>query len=123
MNKYKPAPDNNLTGRWPRRNSMGSRRGKRDKQLKIKHIARQAEERIRIAENKIESLARFPSENPNPVLRVNPEGIILYANKACNKLSGFSTIPPITDFRMISWLCCQPVPDCRYVSLIGDRVK
>jgi PAS domain S-box-containing protein len=33
-------------------------------------------------EEKIESLARFPAENPNPVLRLNREGIILYANNA-----------------------------------------
>ena len=33
-------------------------------------------------EDEIKSLARFPSENPNPVLRMNREGIILYANHA-----------------------------------------
>ncbi len=30
----------------------------------------------------IESLARFPSENPNPVLRISPDGELLYANKS-----------------------------------------
>lgn len=34
------------------------------------------------AEEAIQSLARFPSENPNPVLRINQEGLILYANDA-----------------------------------------
>jgi PAS domain S-box-containing protein len=34
------------------------------------------------AEAEIRSLARFPSENPYPVLRVNGDGIILYANAA-----------------------------------------
>jgi len=34
------------------------------------------------AEKEIESLAKFPSENPNPVLRVAKDGTILYANKA-----------------------------------------
>jgi PAS domain S-box-containing protein len=33
-------------------------------------------------EEEIKNLARFPSENPNPVLRLNREGIILYANDA-----------------------------------------
>ena len=38
------------------------------------------------AEEKAESLARFPEENPNPVMRLNSEGMILYANKPGRKL-------------------------------------
>jgi PAS domain S-box-containing protein len=34
------------------------------------------------AEETIHNLARFPSENPNPVLRVARDGNVLYANKA-----------------------------------------
>jgi len=44
--------------------------------------ARDITEQIR-AQQEIESLARFPAENPNPVLRVKLDGQILYANKAC----------------------------------------
>jgi len=33
-------------------------------------------------EEEIKSLAKFPSENPNPVLRIDQEGILLYANQA-----------------------------------------
>ena len=44
--------------------------------------ARDITEQIQ-AQQEIESLARFPAENPNPVLRVKPEGQIIYANKAC----------------------------------------
>jgi PAS domain S-box-containing protein len=33
-------------------------------------------------EDEIRALAKFPSENPNPILRVSPEGMVLYANKA-----------------------------------------
>jgi PAS domain S-box-containing protein len=38
------------------------------------------------AEAEIESLARFPSENPNPVLRVARDGTILYANRGSQPL-------------------------------------
>ena len=34
------------------------------------------------AEQEIDSLARFPAENPNPVLRLRQDGVILYANEA-----------------------------------------
>jgi len=34
------------------------------------------------AEEKVQTLARFPSENPNPVLRLDSDGRILYANAA-----------------------------------------
>ncbi len=44
-------------------------------------IDRDITERKR-AEEEIRSLARFPSENPNPVLRVDHDGRILYANEA-----------------------------------------
>ena len=33
-------------------------------------------------EEQIENLARFPSENPNPVLRIAKDGVLLYANDA-----------------------------------------
>jgi PAS domain S-box-containing protein len=38
------------------------------------------------AEEQIASLARFPEENPNPVLRINREGKLLYANGASRRL-------------------------------------
>lgn len=38
------------------------------------------------AEAEIRNLARFPAENPNPVLRLDHEGIILYANEASQVL-------------------------------------
>ncbi|MGA2298976.1 MAG: PAS domain S-box protein, partial [FCB group bacterium] len=40
----------------------------------------------KLAEAEIEQLAKFPSENPNPVLRFSKEGILLYANEASNAL-------------------------------------
>ncbi|MFZ7138281.1 MAG: PAS domain S-box protein [archaeon] len=38
------------------------------------------------AENEIQGLAKFPSENPAPVLRIAEDGSILYANKATKTL-------------------------------------
>lgn len=38
------------------------------------------------AEKTIRQLARFPAENPFPVIRLNKEGVILYANKASTPL-------------------------------------
>jgi PAS domain S-box-containing protein len=37
------------------------------------------------AEEMIRNLARFPSENPDPILRCDLNGILLYANEACHK--------------------------------------
>ena len=48
-------------------------------------IARDITERKR-AEAEIEALARFPAENPNPVLRVEERGAIIYANPASESL-------------------------------------
>ena len=38
------------------------------------------------AEEAIENLARFPSENPNPVLRIAKDGVILYVNESAKSL-------------------------------------
>ncbi|MFI5338403.1 MAG: PAS domain S-box protein [Candidatus Methylomirabilales bacterium] len=38
------------------------------------------------AEEEIRSVAKFPAENPEPVLRLNQDGIILYANEASQAL-------------------------------------
>ena len=37
------------------------------------------------AEQEIKSLSKFPSENPNPVLRIDHKGQMLYSNQACKK--------------------------------------
>ncbi len=41
-----------------------------------------------LATQEIADLARFPSENPNPVLRVMPDGTLLYANEAARAVKG-----------------------------------
>src|SRR5664279_1801447 len=40
------------------------------------------------SEQEIVSLAKFPSENPNPVLRLSRDGIVMYANSASSVLLG-----------------------------------
>ncbi|HBA82816.1 MAG TPA: hypothetical protein DCZ95_01860 [Verrucomicrobia bacterium] len=35
-------------------------------------------------EDQIQSLARFPSEDPSPVMRIDDKGFLLYANSACH---------------------------------------
>jgi PAS domain S-box-containing protein len=37
----------------------------------------------RLAEKQIQILSRFPTENPNPVMRMMPDGDLLFANNAC----------------------------------------
>ena len=41
-----------------------------------------------LANQEVADLARFPSENPNPVLRVMPDGTVLYANDAAIAVNG-----------------------------------
>lgn len=38
------------------------------------------------AEEQIEGLSKFPSENPNPVMRIAKDGVLLYANSASESL-------------------------------------
>ena len=51
----------------------------------VTQVARNITERKR-AEKEIKNLAKFPSENPSPVLRVAQDGVILYANKMSSSL-------------------------------------
>ncbi|MBZ0272364.1 PAS domain S-box protein [bacterium] len=51
----------------------------------IVSIARDIRRRM-IAEAALRDLSRFPSENPQPVLRVEPTGRVLYANEAAGYL-------------------------------------
>ncbi|MHC4203843.1 MAG: PAS domain S-box protein, partial [Planctomycetota bacterium] len=43
---------------------------------------KKAEERLKQAKEEMAKLARFPAENPNPVLRISKEARIIFANKA-----------------------------------------
>ncbi|HDZ21112.1 hypothetical protein LCGC14_0094440 [marine sediment metagenome] len=65
-----------LTRQSTRRGRLLARVSRTNKRLE-KEVAERRE-----TENRIRSIARFPSENPDPVLRVSRSGEILYANDA-----------------------------------------
>ncbi|HUT10059.1 MAG TPA: PAS domain S-box protein, partial [Thermoguttaceae bacterium] len=56
-----------------------------DEEERILAVVRDITERKR-AEEEIAKLARFPDENPNPVLRISGNGTLLYANRASSPL-------------------------------------
>lgn len=60
------------------------------------------------AEMEIKKLAKFPDENPNPILRIAQNGILLYANQASTDL-------------LTSWSCTvgQRLPDAWYQIVQG----
>ncbi|MDH3913453.1 MAG: PAS domain S-box protein, partial [Rhodospirillales bacterium] len=41
-----------------------------------------------LSQQRISDLAGFPSENPNPIIRVKPDGKVLYANNAARAVDG-----------------------------------
>jgi PAS domain S-box-containing protein len=63
------------------------------------------------AEEEIERLSRFPKEDPNPVIRVSSDGILLYANNASDDL-------------IRSWgiQCGDPIPD-RWRETVDEVLK
>jgi len=65
----------------------------------------------RKAKKEIESLAKFPSENPNPVLRIADNGTVLYSNMASSSL-------------LEDWGCetDKCVPD-RWCQLVADGLE
>jgi PAS domain S-box-containing protein len=63
-----------LTSKVPLRDEKGEIIG-------VVGVGRDITER-KAAEEKVEILSRFPDENPNPVMRVTPGGVILYANRS-----------------------------------------
>ena len=99
------------------------------------------------AEDEIKKLAKFPSENPNPVMRVTTDGTIIYANKAasnCMKLfkceinqplpenlrefladavsSGVSKNYEINIDDKVFTITFAPVPDSGYINLYGRDI-
>ncbi|GJL78598.1 MAG: hypothetical protein NPINA01_15870 [Nitrospinaceae bacterium] len=61
-------------------------------QMRLQKEKNLANKHVRETEKKIKSLAKFPSENPNPVLRIAGDGKLLYANAPAFTLLNDMTI-------------------------------
>jgi PAS domain S-box-containing protein len=73
---------------------------------------------------KVEKLARFPAENPNPILRIGRSGELLYANKASRPLLGLWGVragqtPPKSILAAVSQALLDGRPEVREVSSGG----
>ncbi len=55
------------------------------KQIAVEDLKKQSED-LMVKNRKIADLARFPAENPNPIIRISLSGTILYANQASESL-------------------------------------
>ncbi len=65
-----------------------------------------------LADRELADLARFPSENPNPVLRVMPDGRVLYANEAARAVKGLlKGRKKSTLARNLAGVCAQELLD------------
>jgi len=103
--------------------------------------------RRRETEQEIRSLARFASESPNPILRVNRRGVIIYANPASDQLLAYwgceraQTLPlywrnqvqeilrsgrdwktQVISERQVYSLLLTPVVDLGYVNIYGRDI-
>jgi PAS domain S-box-containing protein len=91
--------------------SLQARRFPWDKELAVLLILWDITER-KNAERAVRSIALFPEQNPHPVLRFSPQGILLYANPAAEEL-----LPDMHVGRMGISALVQPVLE---VYRLGD---
>ncbi len=70
---------------FPTENTVTEIKDDLGRRASVVSVVRDITERKR-AEEEIERLAKFPSENPNPVLRLSRDGIVMYANAASGAL-------------------------------------
>ena len=140
-----------LDGRAVAVESGGARvefEGKPGVQVIIRDVTerKQAEQALAEAHARAVWLARFPDENPQAVLRVSADGLVLYCNPAAQRLSGWSCragdCPPdalrplvrraLTESRHLAEdlslgartysVSVAPFPEERYVNVYGTDV-
>jgi PAS domain S-box-containing protein len=83
-----------------------------------------AEEEVRKARDRAAWLARFPDENPSPVLRVDVEGMVLYANPPARDLPEWSVVPgdPLPEvLRAVVRRALDEGGPCRHEIDLGKR--
>ncbi|VVB64893.1 Methyl sulfide methyltransferase-associated sensor [uncultured archaeon] len=72
---------------------------------------------LKQAVKEVESLAKFPGENPNPILRIATDGTIIYANRGSVPLLGLWAVRWAKGCQMIivisSWILSDPEPAVR----------
>ena len=157
MKRYLTSGESNIIGKTVE--MVGLRKGGREFPLELSlsawktkeeafftGIIRDTTERKQV-EEQIQNLAKFPSENPNPVLRLNQEGLILYANESSQgflKAWGCSMGGPAPPFwhdlvretlrsgeRKNTEICSDgqiydfllaPIPEAGYVNLYGRDI-
>ncbi|MEI8131970.1 MAG: transporter substrate-binding domain-containing protein, partial [Leptolinea sp.] len=89
------------------------------------------------AEEQLENLAKFPAQNPNPILRISREGQVLFANPASSLL--LTTLnTPVDDWLPAEWktriaeifaaksnlemeiICGQTIYSCNFVPILDE---
>ena len=72
--------------------------------------------KLRESRDEVESQALFPKQNPNPVMRVSPDGMIMYANHGSERLLAGLETGGSRRYRNGGWnLCvkqCSPANTC-----------
>jgi len=88
----------------------------------MESLRTQGEEGVKNGVNEIEALSRFPSENPNPVLRITTDGTILYTDDVGREIFGVQVGKRIPD-RYLPILE-KAIPPKQYASFeekVGER--
>ena len=86
-----------------------------------------AGERAVLVEREIEAILKFPDQNPNPVMRTTPDGVLLYANPASQDLlremgaAVGQPLPPATFAELVG--ACDATPQGRVEVRVGSRTS